>query len=87
MLYVPDEAAAIEAARAWIAGLPPAGRPYEMGVDTSKIAMGGAVGQAEKETGKLLILMYWNGTLSVAQSQMHPFEQELWGCVMCKREP
>lgn len=40
VLHVPDEAAALEAARAWMEGAPPAGRPYEGGVDTSKIAMG-----------------------------------------------
>ena len=45
ILHVPDEAAAIEAARAWCAGEPPAGRPYEGGVDTSKTAMGGVLGQ------------------------------------------
>ena len=40
-LAVPDEEAAIRAAAAWQAGAPPAGRPYEGGADTSKIAMGG----------------------------------------------
>ena len=34
-LAVPDEAAAIEAASAWSAGLPPAGRPYDLGADRS----------------------------------------------------
>ena len=32
ILHVPDEAAAIEAARAWCANEPPAGRPYDVGV-------------------------------------------------------
>jgi len=86
ILYVPDEAAAIAAARAWIAGLPPDGRPYEGGVDTSKIAMGGAEGQCTEKEGKLLIILYWNGTLSPAQSQWHASEQECWGLVCFKRE-
>ena len=47
LLAVPDEQAAIAAARAWMAGEPPAGMPYEAGADTSKIAMGGVLGQAE----------------------------------------
>ncbi len=33
VLQVPDEAAAIETASAWIAGQLPAGRPYEIGAD------------------------------------------------------
>ena len=40
-LGVPGEEAAIRAAAAWQSGSPPEGRPYEAGVDTSKIAMGG----------------------------------------------
>ena len=47
VLCVPDERAAIEAARAWNNGLSPAGLPYEAGADTSKIATGGVLGQAE----------------------------------------
>eukprot|EP00969_Alexandrium_andersonii_P313286 13841565-Alexandrium_andersonii.AAC.1 len=43
-LAVPDEEAAIRAAAAWQSGLPPDGRPYEAGADTSNIAMGGVVG-------------------------------------------
>ena len=42
-LAVPDEQAAILAARAWMNGEPPAGCPYEAGADTSKIAMGGVL--------------------------------------------
>ena len=57
-LAVPDEQAAIEAARAWLNSEPPAGRPYEMGADTSKIAMGGVMGQAQTPGGKLLPLQY-----------------------------
>ena len=83
---VPDEAAAIEAARAWLAGLPPAGLPYEAGADTSKIATGGIMGQCLVAGGKLRILLYWNACLSPSQSQWHPFEQELWGLVQMKRE-
>ena len=54
VLAVPNEQAAILAARAWQNGDPPAGCPYEAGADTSKIAMGGALGQAESPGGKLL---------------------------------
>ena len=74
ILYVPDEAAAIQAAQAWCAGLPPAGRGYEMGADTSKIAMGGVLGQAERPGGRLRILAYWSCPLTPAQSLWHPFE-------------
>ena len=82
-LAVPDEQAAILAARAWMNGDPPAGLPFEAGVDTSKIAMGGVLGQAEKPGGKLTILMYWNAPLSVAQSQWPPFPQR--ACVDSSR--
>ena len=85
LLAVPDEQAAIAAARAWMAGEPPTGCPYEAGADTSKIAMGGILGQAEHPGGKLRILMYWNGVLSPAQSQWHPFEQEFYGLLQLKR--
>ena len=53
-LCVPDEAAAIEAANAWLSGAAPAGRPYELGADTSGYAIGGVCGQCDKENGKLL---------------------------------
>ena len=43
-LCVPDEAAAIEAANAWLSGAPPAGKPYETGADTSGYAIGGVCG-------------------------------------------
>ena len=85
LLAVPDEQAAIAAARAWMAGEPPCGCPYEAGADTSKIAMGGLLGQAEKPGGKLRVLMYWSAPLSPAQSQWHPFEQEFWGLLGLKR--
>ena len=75
-LAVPDEEAAIRAAAAWQAGAPPAGRPCEGGADTSKIAMGGGLGQCAEANGKLRILMYWSAPLSPAQSQWHPLEQE-----------
>ena len=42
-LCVPDEQAAITAANAWLHGQPPAGRPYEVGADTSRYAIGGVV--------------------------------------------
>ena len=60
LLAVPDEQSAIAAARAWMAGHPPTGCPYEAGADTSKIAMGGLLGQAEAPGGKLRVLMYWS---------------------------
>ena len=83
-LAVPDEEAAIRAAAAWQAGAPPAGRPYEGGADTSKIAMGGVLGQCDKANGKLRILMYWPAPLSPAQSPWHPLEQEVWGAATIK---
>ena len=52
LLAVPDEQSPIAAARAWMAGEPPTGCPYEAGADTSKIAMGGRLGQAETPGGK-----------------------------------
>ena len=85
MLAVPNERAAIEAARAWMNGDPPGGCPYEAGADTSKIAMGGLLGQAATPGGKLRVLMYWSAPLSPAQSQWHPFEQEFWGLLQLKR--
>eukprot|EP00973_Karenia_brevis_P011235 1520291-Karenia_brevis.AAC.1 len=55
-LRVPDEAAVIEAANAWLTGAPPAGRPYEIGADTSGYVIGGVCGQCDKNNGKLLAL-------------------------------
>ena len=83
---VPNEQAAIIAARAWQNGDPPAGCPYEAGADTLKIAMGGLLGQASTPGGKLHVLMYWNAPLSPAQSQWPPFEQECRGLVPLKRQ-
>ena len=85
-LCVPDEAAAILAAQAWMAGAPPAGRPYEGGVDTSKIAMGGVLGQPKENNGPMFVLMLWSAPLSDSQSNWHPSEQECWGLVQFKRE-
>ena len=85
-LAVPDERAAIEAARAWMAKKPAAGHPYEGGADTSKIAVGGALGQARQRAERLHFLMYWSGALTASQSQWHPFQQELYGLLMLKRE-
>ena len=76
LLAVPDEQAAIEAARAWLNSEPPAGRPYEMGADTSKIAMGGVMGQAQAPGGKLMPLQYFNAPLSPTQSLWAPYEQD-----------
>ena len=86
VLAVPDERAAVEAAAAWQQGLPPAGRPYELGADTSKIAAGGVMGQAHPVTGKLMVLLYWSAPLSPSQSNWHPFEQEFYGLLMLRRE-
>ena len=67
-LAVPDEHAAVLASAAWLEGRPPEGRPYELGADTSKIAMGGVVGQCAADNGKLRVLMYWSAPLSPSQS-------------------
>ena len=48
--------------------------------------MGGVMGQADQDGGKLQVLMYWSAPLSPAQSQWHPFEQEFWGLLQMKRE-
>ena len=55
VLAVPDEAAAVEAAAAFVAGAPAKGRPCELGADASKIAMGGVMGQCSAKNGKLMI--------------------------------
>ena len=86
LLSVPDEQAAIAAAQAFQNGDPPVGCPYEAGADTSKIAMGGVLGQAAEPGGRLRILMYWNGPLSPVQSLWHPFEQEFYGLLQLKRQ-
>ena len=52
-LAVPDEAAAIAAANAWLSGEAPVGRPYEMAADTSGYAIGGVTGQCTADGGKL----------------------------------
>ena len=72
ILAVPDEAAAIEAASAWLAGLPPAGRAYELGADGCGYAIGGVFGQANLK-GVLMILMYYSAHLSDTQQKYHPF--------------
>ena len=71
----PDEAAAIAAANAWLAGEPPVGRPYEMGADTSGYAIGGVTGQCVSEDGKMRILLYFSAHLSACQPNWHPLEQ------------
>ena len=78
-LCVPDEQAAITAANAWLHGRAPAGRPYEVGADTSGYAIGGVVGQCSEENGKLLPLMYVSAHLAAHQCHMHSSFQELWG--------
>ena len=85
-LCVPDEAAAIEAASAWLSGAPPAGRPYEVGADTSGYAVGGVCGQCDKKNGKLMPLLYCTAHLEPHQMNMHPFEQELWGLLLVVRD-
>ena len=85
-LCVPDEAAAIEAANAWLSGAPPAGRPYETGADTSGYAIGGVCGQCDKNNGKLLARLYCTAHLADHQMHWHSYEQELWGLLHVKRE-
>ena len=85
-LCVPDEAAAIEAANAWLTGSPPAGRPYECGADTSGYAIGGICGQCDKDNGKLLPLLYICAHLADHQTNWHSSEQELWGLLHVVRE-
>ena len=86
VLGVADEEAAMLAYHAWSRGDPPAGRPFEIGADTSKIAMGGVLGTVLCNNGKLKPLFFWNGSLSPAQSQWHPYEQEFFGLVNMKKE-
>lgn len=85
-LCVPDEAAAIEAAHAWLGGLPPAGRPYESLADTSGYAIGGITGQCDANNGKILVLLYVSAHLADHQMHWHSYEQELWGLLTVKRE-
>ena len=75
VLQVPDEAAAIEAATAWLAGLPPAGRAYEVGADGCGYAIGGVFGQANPGTKVLGVLMYFSAHLSSAQQKWHPYRR------------
>eukprot|EP00973_Karenia_brevis_P013520 1836165-Karenia_brevis.AAC.1 len=56
-LCVSDEAAATEAANAWLSGSPPAGRPYEIGAVSSGYALGGVCGQCDKKNRKLFALL------------------------------
>ena len=86
VLAVPDEAAAIEAANAWLSNKPAAGRPYELGADTSGYAIGGITGQCSKDNGKLLILLYYSAHLSASQQNWPPFEQEFWGLLCTRRD-
>ena len=86
VLAIIDENVTIETTIARMRGDPPTGRPLETGVDTSKIAMGGVLGQCECDGRKLKILMYWSCPLSPSQSQWPPFEQEFWGLMCLKRE-
>ena len=85
MLAVPDEAAAIAAANAWLSGGPPTGRPYEIGADTSGYAIGGVTGQCSASNGKLRVLLYYSAHLSACQQNWHPFEKEFWG-LLCTRK-
>jgi hypothetical protein len=85
-IAVPDEAAAILAASSWLMGRPPAGRPYELGADTSGYAIGGLAGQCSEENGKLKVLLYISAHLADHQQFWHPFEQEFWGLLHTMRE-
>ena len=73
LLAVPDEAAAIAAANAWIGGHPATGRPYELGADTSGYAIGGVTGQCCKDNGRLAILLYFSAHLSASQQKLASF--------------
>jgi len=86
VLAVPDEAAAILAANAWLSGDPPEGRPFEMGADTSGYAIGGVTGQCVSDEGDLRVLLYFSAHLSLCQQQWHPYEQELWGLLCARRD-
>jgi hypothetical protein len=86
VLQVPDEAAAIEASSAWLAGLPPAGRPYEIGADGCGYAIGGVFGQANATTRILGVLMYFSAHLSDTQQKWHPYRQEFYALLGCNRE-
>jgi hypothetical protein len=85
-LCVPDEAAAIEAANAWLSGAPPAGRPYETGAATSGYAIGGVCGQCDKDDGKLLALLHVTAHLADHQMHWHFYERDLWGLLHVARE-
>ena len=74
-LCVPDEADAITAANAWLAGRPPAGRHYKCGADTSGYAIGEVFGQCDAKTGKLRPQQHW-----------HSYGQELHGLLHVKRD-
>ena len=82
---MPDEAAAIAAANAWMSGLEPAGRPYEGGADSCGYALGGIFGQACPMTNALKPLMYFNEPLSLAQQRWTPYEQEFYGLLRLRR--
>ena len=86
VLQVPDEAAAIEAASAWLAGLPPAGRAYELGADGCGYAVGGVFGQANASTKVLGVLMYFSAHLSETQQKWHPYRQEFYALLCTNRE-
>ena len=85
-LCVPDEAAAIEAAHAWLAGLSPAGRPYESLADSSGYASGAITWQCDGNNEEILVLLYVSAHLADHQMQWHSYEQELWGLLNVKRE-
>ena len=80
LLFVPDEAAAIEAANAWMSGKPPAGRPYENGADTSGYAIGGVCGQCDEKNGKLRPLLYYTAHLAPHQTMWLRMSKNYGGC-------
>ena len=85
-LAVPDQAAAIAAGSAWLFGRPPEGRPYEVGADTSGIAIGGVTGQCSEVNGELRVLAYFSSHLHVCQQHRHPFEQDFWELLIIRRD-
>ena len=80
---VADEEAAIRAYCAWSRGDPPAGRPFEIGADTSKIAMGGVMRQCCENNGKLKPLFYWNGVLTLPRVSGTRTIKKCTGCCIC----
>ena len=83
---MPDEAAAIAAAHAWLTGQEPTGSLYEGGADSCGYALGGIFGQACPLTRALRPLMYFNEPLSMTQQRWTPYELEFYGLLRLRRQ-